>query len=595
MKGFIRGISTLLGMALMLGTTTGCSRPPAPPPAAPGVVKLSAQEVENLRYVRENSSVSIPHRLNLAEEHQYRYVLATLKRAGRSPETSPQLYKEIERARQAGTAGPPAMMTTADAAAGESLGGVNYTSEFGQETDQSFSTTSYSTYPQTQIPYSTQMVVTLIDTQNNATISTNSHTAHSTTNVAVTTAGASPGTGIPVESNALFLIAPSNGSPLQPFSVILTASTAITAPCQTSPAYNTTGVQQCQTNSNTTCVNSGPVSTALQVCYGNRIQRDCDYGCTGTSYPPNVIFPISGSVNLGQTPASPLSGSLYIVLTDTTGGGCVLKATQNTAGSLAGLITMNGNVASWNFAPGNFPNNGNPPCLQTNGMVFNYLFQLFAQTSGGFAGATFTSDTTQAGLPDTVIVPQIDVIAGCLPAGTAIRTADGKTKAIEAFQGYGDEKVRSQSGDRAVSAVTWGSEEKPLVSIRDDKGHALLLTEAHPVITNRGVVMASALKQGDVVQTEAGPAALVEVSRKTSAQPVPVHNLRVGSQEEAAKGANTFYANGILVGDQLMQRHGMLEASRPRQLSKEEILATLPKEWHQDYLNSLAAPKPPKP
>lgn len=582
--------SLLLGC----GAVAACAGPSGPKPAPTSGQTLSAEEAADLRYVRENTSVSIPHRLNLAEEHQYRYVLATLKRFGRTPENAPQLFKEIERARQTSqAAAPEAMPADFSTSGGATLGGINYTTEFGQTTGLGYSTTSFSTYPSGQVPYNSQVLVSLIDTQNNAVIGSNQRNVFNTTNVDVNATGSSTAAGIPVESNALFLIAPRNGEPLQPFSVILTDSVAVTQACQTSPAYNTTGVQQCQTNTNTACVNNGPVTTPLKICYGPRIQKDCDYGCQGAGVPPNIIYPISGSVNLGQTPVSPPTGSLYIVMTDTTGGGCVLQAVQNTTGSLTGLINVSGSTASWNLSPASFPNQS---CLKTNGMLFNYTFQLFTQTTTGFAGATFTSDTTQGSLPDTVIVPQIDIIQGCLPDGTQITTADGKTKAIESFQGFGDEQVRSTGGTtRTVVATTWGTEELPLIAIRDDKGHALRLTEAHPVITDHGVVMASALKVGDGIDTEAGPAKLVAVTRVSSEKPVPIHNLRVGSEEDAKQGASTFFANGILVGDQLMQRQGMLAATRPRHLSKDEILATLPEEWRQDYLNALAAEKPPKP
>ena len=105
-------------------------------------------------------------------------------------------------------------------------------------------------------------------------------------------------------ANALFLIAPTKGAPLEPFSVILEQAVGSSSGCQLSPAYSPVlgQQQQCQTNSNTTCV--GTPTRAISVCYGNRIQSDCDYGCrcsepNNCSNPPNIFFPIQGSVNLG--------------------------------------------------------------------------------------------------------------------------------------------------------------------------------------------------------------------------------------------------------------------------------------------------------
>jgi Intein/homing endonuclease len=306
----------------------------------------------------------------------------------------------------------------------------------------------------------------------------------------------------------------------------------------------------------------------------------------GSSNPPNIIFPIQGSVNLGQAPSTPLTGSLYIVLYLASGGGCQLAATNNATGSLANLISVSNNVASWNFPPTNFPNQN---CMQTTaqGNLMNYSFQLYMLTNTGTVGATFTSDSSQFNLPNTFPVPQMNVLIGCLPAGVRIRMADGSERAVETFTGTG-ETVRSPDLDApAVTATMWGSEDHPMVAIRDALGHRLTLTEAHPVLTTRGPVMASKLKVGDVVLTESGNAALVSVERLAHQEPIPIYNLTIGTEKQAADGRTTFYADGILVGDQQMQQDLATKQATPRALSQMEILRALPVAWHQDYVNSL--------
>jgi hypothetical protein len=545
-------------------------------------VALAPAEARAVQYILANTTPGVPYELNLADPQQHAYVVETLRRHGRTPERMPQLYRLLEAARR-GTAGPARVATGLDADSAAVLGGVNYTTEFGQDSVGGYYSNAFSSYPATEIPHNTQVLSSLIDRRSNTVIASGDTSVFVQTNVQVPVQGMPPDSARNIVSNTLFLVAPSDTSLLKAYSVVLSDFAAVTAACQLSPSYSTSGVQQCQTSGSTTCVNNGAITRAVKVCYGPRIQNDCDYGCQGSGYPPNIIFPIVGSANLGQTPVSPPTGSLYIVLRDVAGGGCVLNATQNKVGSLQGLVTVTGTTAAWNLAPGSFPNQN---CLQPNGMLMNYSFQLYMQTATGSVGLTFTSDTSQARLPNTYMVPQIDVVEGCLPDGTLIRMADGSQRVVESFQGYGNERVRSRGGDRAVLATTWGHEDRPLVALRDDRGHALLLTEWHPVMTPRGAVAALHLKAGDTVLTEGGEARLVEVSRRTSPRAVPVHNLRVGTEEQARRGENTFYANGILVGDQLTQRQVHLAARTAPRLSHDEVLARLPAEWRQDYLNS---------
>jgi hypothetical protein len=219
--------------------------------------------------------------------------------------------------------------------------------------------------------------------------------------------------------------------------------------------------------------------------------------------------------------------------------------------------------------------------------LLNYSFLLYVMTSTGSVGATFTSDPGQFILPNTFPVPQMSVLVGCLPAGVRIRMADGSDRAIETFTGKG-ETVRSPDLDApAVTATTWGSEDLPMVVIRDSLGHRLTLTEGHPVLTTRGPIMASKLKVGDVVLTETGNAALVSVERLAHQEPVPIYNLTIGTEKQAAEGRTTFYADGILVGDQQMQEDLAVKEATPRVLSQMEILRALPVSWRQDYVNSL--------
>ncbi len=601
MKGFLRRRSTLF-LAALLGLSLAPCRLAAETPGTGHQLQktaLSADELANIRYVRDNVVPHLPHRLNLADDRQYAYVLQSLRRAGRTAERLPHLYRLLAQAHAQGKPGKPVMV---GATTGATLEGINFLTAFGISNGIYYAD-ALSTYPTSQVPVSTEAMISLVDDTSRATLGTGYGHLYAATNLQVSASGAPTAAGDAIEAIALFIIAPSGGGPLQTFSLFTPAAPTVApiSSCQLSPNYNpdiNSGPQQCGTSSATTCASSTAqlchgITCPITVCYGNRINNECDYGCTGTSsYPPTFMFPITGSANFGVAPITTSTGSvlgsLYITLVSTTGGGCTLNATTDLS-----MINVNSstNLLSWNLPSTSFPNSGCMPAALLN---FNYSFDLSLESLSGDLDITFTSDPAQQSLSDTVAVPPLQVAQGCLPAGVKIRMADGSERAIETFQADGGEKVRAQGerGPQAVTGKTFGHEEKPLVRIRDDHGHTLLLTQAHPVITSRGPMIAAELKRGDVVLTESGEAALLAVDRQSSPRPVPVHNLRVGSRQQAVGAQSTFYANGILVGDQMMQLHLMEEAAKPRHLSQQEILRRLPSDWRRDFLNSLADSHP---
>jgi hypothetical protein len=95
------------------------------------------------------------------------------------------------------------------------------------------------------------------------------------------------------------------------------------------------------------------------------------------------------------------------------------------------------------------------------------------------------------------------------------------------------------------------------------------------------MVQARALKQGDVVMTQAGPSRLVEVSREPYAG--KVYNVKVGSDAEKlalAQDQTVVYANGFVVGDgQIQQKYESIAQTQ----KSADVLASLPSRWHRDY------------
>jgi hypothetical protein len=157
---------------------------------------------------------------------------------------------------------------------------------------------------------------------------------------------------------------------------------------------------------------------------------------------------------------------------------------------------------------------------------------------------------------------------------------DGSEKVIENLEAE-DKIISNNYGTiRTVVNTFKGKEEEPMIRIRTNKGHSLLLSDGHPVVTEKGILPARQVKVGDVVLTRGGTAKIISVTREMFKGHVwnPLLNPDCSCDETKD---NTFFANGILVGDAKMQIHyEMLNKHKPV-----KVLEVLPEEWHQDYLN----------
>jgi hypothetical protein len=136
-----------------------------------------------------------------------------------------------------------------------------------------------------------------------------------------------------------------------------------------------------------------------------------------------------------------------------------------------------------------------------------------------------------------------------------------------------------------VTSISRGGEFEKMVRLQDDKGHDVLVTSKHPVVTSKGIKQAEKLEAGEQVVTDKGVATLTRVAREEYKG--QVWNLGLGTAGElalAGKDNRTMFANGILAGDSEMQ----LELSRQKPSKPADVMASLPKEWQRDYKLDLA-------
>ena len=102
------------------------------------------------------------------------------------------------------------------------------------------------------------------------------------------------------------------------------------------------------------------------------------------------------------------------------------------------------------------------------------------------------------------IKPSLDFKDSCFAKGTSILLADGRHIAVEDIK-MGDRVIANERGiTLTVVSASRGGEDHPLVHILDDKGHDVLLTETHPVVTSAGILQADAVQSGSVIETESG-------------------------------------------------------------------------------------------
>lgn len=325
----------------------------------------------------------------------------------------------------------------------------------------------------------------------------------------------------------------------------------------------------------------------IKVCL-TRDDGDCDYK---KKYEGKVEIPIKGSIvyfdNIdpieydGQGKPSNASWTIQIARTDE--GGNPITPPEEFEFFKDINTKINNNILSWDLGWLKFA----PPNFNTGDRVY-YIFNVTIRTNGKDVTAFITNAPSDyvpgSTFFNTLTIAPMEVVYGCLAAGTKVRMFDGTEKNIEEIK-VQEKIISNQKGiGLTVENTIIGTEDKPMMRIFDDKGHSLLLTDGHPVITDSGVLLAKQLKVGDNVITEDGIGKLTEIL--TEFYDGQIWNLHVGVPEDGIELTDqnrTHFANGILVGDGVMQR---IYEKKYRQDMK-NIVKKVPEKWIQDYYNYL--------
>nr|MCH9680322.1 hypothetical protein [Deltaproteobacteria bacterium] len=289
----------------------------------------------------------------------------------------------------------------------------------------------------------------------------------------------------------------------------------------------------------------------------------------------------------------PRSGYVKLLLADA-GGGCDVEADGALQTNMAvfwdnATLTPDQKTLTWDLSGANsaFFDDG---CRQVQDAAYLTIrLQLpvrdITNNLDYWVSKTLSNNPDQFA-PDYVYDP-IKITNSCLAAGTMLQMANGRTVAVEDIES-GDH-VFSSLADGAqgltVTDTAVGFETEPMVRLHADSGQSVLMTEMHPVLTpDRGIVIAKALKEGDLVLTSSGVSILSSVDREEFGG--KVYNVKLGtSVEKAALGAEDatlVYANGFLVGDgQVQSKYETIARAADKQ---GPVIARLPTDWQLDYV-----------
>jgi hypothetical protein len=551
-------------------------------------MSMSPRERENLDYIRQLASKTGKHILDLSDDRQWEYLMTAAQKSGVTRETNPRYFESLERARERHLAngGPPKPR----AADGDGLEDANDISSLGITTNNSNSEGSSFSSVVGGTVY-TRLQLEILDTKTGDSLGFRD-------------SGMIVGEGyyealdllgnLPTVGNGMELIYTFQ---FQPYSTLASIDSG-------------DGVHGVATRStNEQPVGAPVVNQPVRTKTNNYIKiglgrpaaaPDCDYWYNEPNLlTPNIRLPMVGSQQFKSNIVTPLFGNppnciVSAIISKTTGGGSTLPL-QATIDKYPTAITATGNTLNWNFPYNNdVTQDGSmqfgAAAWANDTTVMAYItFQVKTATSAGeyvFVNINSSVNPPWAVSPAPGTYRQYPIYYTwhCVAAGTLVTRADGSTMKIEDIAG--GEVVRTGSGGEMFTVVDTFHVQKDgeVLVLKTAAGHELIITDMHPVRTDKGLTMARDLAVGTVVITDKGPSALVSVERRSYSG--MVHCIGLGADAEEEKRFtmdNTcFFANGILVGDNRLS----LVTRQMWQASLETVLARLPESWHPEARTS---------
>ncbi len=534
------------------------------------MVQLSALEKEDIRYLVQKAGNGRAMLLDLSDEKQEHFLHKQLELAGIHPGRNPQMFKTIADAkiRHAKYGAPLGEYVQANGAS--QLTAVNVVTQIDTTDGQNYVAGAISSIPGNA--HNVTITLGIYDGDLNPLgdiIKVEKYSDESTFPIQ---AAGKFGTPMPPEGRSVMSILTYQYTNDQ-------GTYFGTMPVET---YN---FPKLITNNSPRDLNGDKL---IKVCL-YRQESDCDY--RDPQWTGIVKIPIAGSIEYFANidpiqfgaDGNPTNASCTIQIVKQVQPGSPITPPAGFSFFKDPKTVVNGAVLSWDLGWLSFDR----PNFSSGDYVY-YIFNTIIQT-GGKNVAAFITNAPPSVAPgqnpfNTLNIPPMEVVYGCLAEGTLVRMADKSEKTIETIM-VGEQVLSDSMGTcLTVENTVIGVEDKPMVRITDDNDNSLFLTEGHPVITAEGVRLANELQVGDKLFTETGESSITGIQEEIYNG--YVWNLHLIAEDDSitlSDDNRTHFANGIMVGDGRMQR---IYGDRV-QINTDDVLARLPKQWHQDYLNWL--------
>ncbi len=515
---------------------------------------LTLRDRNDIEFMCQTSLPGVPTLLDFSNDVHYRFYTKQLKLAGINREDYPEQFHVLERTREQhmlhGVTSEPLFDNY-------NYQPIQAITTFGSSDNQNFDSSALSSVPNT--PYVSQITLGLYDPSYQQLGPTQFNQQYNAgTDLTLIAYGTKQQGEIIVLSIATYMWQDQFGNAYHGY---LQASTS-----------------QAPTNITNLAPMPGPGQAATKLCLG-RTGPDCTYTPVGGSG-SNVLMPVAGSItfssDISLNPPTPNTCLITMARPDTgQGGGCTIKSTSNFFTDPNTRIE--GPKISWNLQPAQFqPANG---CLTPNSEAI-YTFTISLTVNNLPVYITITSGPVPPQNPYYLRIPQLLVFFSCIAEGTEVTLYNGTSRPIE-MCGPGDRILADRSGTvLEVESMLSGTEEVPMLRLRTDLGHNVLITDGHPMITPEGVVLARMLRVGDTLISLDGETRIIAIEEEMFSG--YVWNMNVGPRIEdfnRIPDTRTYFAGGLLVGDNQMQ----FKHNRRHRYIASSVRQALPPRWHADF------------
>lgn len=224
----------------------------------------------------------------------------------------------------------------------------------------------------------------------------------------------------------------------------------------------------------------------------------------------------------------------------------------------AGIVfKVEGNVLSWVF-----PEDWNAQLTKkafVSGIGFDIYCEMKVEVAFGndaplptLVPITISSKNVDHVDPSYKRIRKINIYWGCMGKDTQIKMADGSLKVVSAIQP--GESIMSAYGEVVKVKDVMTGKEAQMIKVKVRSGDSILLTDEHPILTERGMMMAKHLCVADVLILE-GEKAFLEEAYKVEYNDT-VYSLVLEKPEAYIIG------NRFIIGDFESQQKAIAETTR---------------------------------